>query len=100
MQNSCWFTSSHSQNCHNIFIYCFLLLSLGCFFVLIGNYYLPSQRKHKVLEGKDACIVSPVFSGEQKYVCKSLNAMLSSEKIKEYLRGSSCENVQEECKKH
>ena len=42
--------------------------------------------------------VSPVFSGEQKYVCKSLNAMMSSEKIKEYLRGSSCENVQEECK--
>ena len=35
--------------------------------------------------------VSPVF-------CKSLNAMMSSEKIKEYLRGSSCENVQEECK--
>ena len=54
VQNSCWFTSSRSQNCHNIFIYCFLLLSLGCFFVLIGSYYLPSQRKHKVLEGKDA----------------------------------------------
>ena len=37
-----------------LLIYCFLLLSLGCFFVLIGNYYLPSQRKHKVQEGKDA----------------------------------------------
>ena len=49
MQNSCWFTSSRSQNCHIIFIYYFLLLSLGCFFVLIGSYYLPSQRKHKVL---------------------------------------------------
>ena len=24
--------------------------------------------------------------------------MMSSEKIKKYLRGSSCENVQEECK--
>ena len=46
-----------SQNCHNIFIYFIvscLELSLGCFFVLIGNYYLPSQRKHKALEGKDA----------------------------------------------
>ena len=37
-----------------LFIVSCLELSLGCFFVLIGNYYLPSQRKHKVLEGKDA----------------------------------------------
>ena len=34
----------------------------------IGNYYLPSQRKHKVLESKDARIVSAVVSGEQKNV--------------------------------
>ena len=51
VQNSCWL--HRHVACHNIFIYCFLILSLGCFFVLIGSYYLPSQSKHKV-EGKDA----------------------------------------------
>ena len=68
MQNSCWFTSSRSQNCHNIYYYCFLLLNLVSLHFNIGNYYLPSQRKHKVLENKDARIVSAVVSGEQKNV--------------------------------
>ena len=69
MQNSCWFTPSRSQNCHNIYFYCFLLLNLDVsLYFNIGNYYLPSQRKHKVLESKDARIVSTVVSGEQKNV--------------------------------
>ena len=70
MQNSCWFTSSRSQNCHNLYIlivFCFSTLDVSLYFN-IGNYYLPSQRKHKVLESKDARIVSAVVSGEQKNV--------------------------------
>ena len=70
MQNSCWFTSSRSQNCHNVYFYwvsCFSTLDVSLYFN-IGNYYLPSQRKHKVLESKDARIVSAVVSGEQKNV--------------------------------
>ena len=69
MQNSCWFTSSRSQNFHkHIFIVsCFSTFDVSLYFN-IGNYYLPSQRKHKVLENKDARIVSAVVSGEQKNV--------------------------------
>ena len=69
MQNLCWFTSSRSQNCHNIYIFivsCVSALDVSLYFN-IGNYHLPSQRKHKVLEGKDSKIVSVGFSAEQKY---------------------------------
>ena len=46
---------------------CFSTLDVSLYFN-IGNYYLPSQRKHKVLESKDARIVSAVVSDEQKNV--------------------------------
>ena len=46
---------------------CFSTLDVSLYFN-IGNYYLTSQRKHKVLESKDARIVSTVVSGEQKNV--------------------------------
>ena len=46
---------------------CFSTLDVSLYFN-IGNYYLPSQRKQKVLESKDARIVSAIVSGEQKNV--------------------------------
>ena len=52
---------------HIFIVSCFLTLDVSLYFN-IGNYYLPSQRKHKVLESKDAQIVSAIVSGEQKNV--------------------------------